>query len=85
MFFLFAERQWKKYNGHCYYYGNDRRTMFLAMFLTEVWLLTEYQIFRISKKNNNKQKIGVSFFNHMRVKYIYIYELHVLYRLIFIL
>ncbi|CAG2231999.1 unnamed protein product [Mytilus edulis] len=24
------KRQWKKYNGHCYYYGNDRRTWFLA-------------------------------------------------------
>lgn len=28
--FLFAEIQWKKYNGHCYYYGSDRRSWFLA-------------------------------------------------------
>ncbi|XP_063406439.1 perlucin-like protein [Mytilus trossulus] len=26
----FQKRQWKKYNGHCYYYGNDKRTWFLA-------------------------------------------------------
>ncbi|CAC5421927.1 COLEC12 [Mytilus coruscus] len=26
----FHKRQWKKYNGHCYYYGSDARSWFLA-------------------------------------------------------